>query len=174
MINTKLYRRYRLLFICSICLWAVSLIKASEMNGKVLDLSSFPGVTAYESKVTLLESSTINEQLDNKSNDKRRKTAIGQWASKHRAELAFSGVALGTGITAIVLNSKVKDLKAEEESLYKEFLDAPSGSDFDGLWNDYTEAHDKTQQMRKVRNGFSLATGGITIAVVMSFYIGRP
>ncbi len=174
MINTKYYSRHRLIIICSICIWAISLISASENSSESLDLSTESSVTAYGPKIDLLENSSLEKDSEANSDEKRRKTALGQWASKHRAELIFSTVAVGTGITAIILNSKVKELKAEEKSLFKNYENAPAGSDFDVLWEDYTDAHDETEQMKRVRNGFSLATGGITVAVIMSFYIGRP
>lgn len=156
--------------LCSLAvLFSMSFLTAvngSDVNGSKLDLS---GVGFNSQNVNLVGTDNSTTELDRKM-----KTAIGQWVSKHKAELIFSGVAIGTGITALALNSKVKDLKAEEKALYKEYKDAPKGSDFETLWKNYTDAHDETEKMANVRNGFSLATGGITVAIVMSFYIGRP
>lgn len=174
MINLKFYRCYNLLLLCLIFSGAGSIANASENDNGSLNFVSDSSVTTYGPKIDLLENSSATGNVENKSDEKKRKTALGQWASKHRAEIAFSGLAIGTGVTALILNSKVKDLVAEEESLYKNFIEAPTGSDFDVLWEDYSDAHEKTEQMARVRNGFSLATGGITVAVIMSFYIGRP
>lgn len=157
-----------------ICILAISLVSASENDDSILNLSSAQEVTSYGPKVSLLENSSLEEDNASSKYERKRKTAIGQWASKHRAELVFSGLAVGTGITALVLNSKVKDLKAEEKKIYTKYMSISEGPEHDQLWSEYEKAHDETEVMVNVRNGFSLATGGITVAIVMSFYIGRP
>lgn len=153
-----------------IALLIFSVVNSSEINGVSIGLSN--DKISNSSDVNLLEYSASSSDSANYYTGP--KTAIGKWASKHKIELAFSAVAVGTGITALALNSKVNKLKKEEKELYSDYINATAGSNMDKLWNDYKKAHDETDKIATIRNGFSLATGGITIAVVMSFYIGRP
>lgn len=151
-----------------------SVLNASEIKETNVSSLSLNGENiSYSRDVNLLEYSSDNI-IDSNSYHSGPKTGIGKWASKHKMELAFSGIAIGTGITALALNSKVNKLKSDEKKLYADYLNAPEGSDMDKLWDDYQKAHNETDKIATIRNGFSLATGGITIAVVLSFYIGRP
>lgn len=155
----------------------IKIITVICLNVLLLSTISNADVLHAQLKKPIEKSSTLYNQLaftnqnSQTNSPDKRKTAIGRWAKKHRAELAFTAVAAGTGIAGLALNSKVKDLKVEEEKLYKAYLDL-NGLNHDELWSEYEKAHDETVKYARMRNGFYIATGGIGIALVMSIYIG--
>jgi hypothetical protein len=118
---------------------------------------------------------SLGDSYNNKSSFYRyedRKTKVGRWISKYPWEIFYSLVALGTGITAGILNSKAKKQEKKEKDLYNEYLNAGEDSDFNKLWNDYLDANEKAHSLVRLRKVFSLSTGGICIAIYMSFSMG--
>ncbi len=148
--------------ICNLMLFTTSPIKTADSKYNKFSISLN---NSYSNKLSTTTKSSEYRY-------KKKKTKIGRWISKYPWELFYSAVALGTGITAGVLNSKAKKQEEKEQSLYNAYLNAGKDSDFNKLWNDYLDANDKTHKLVKVRRIFSLSTGGICIAIYMSFTIG--
>ncbi len=64
---------------------------------------------------------------------KKGRSTIRNWIINYGWEILFSGIAIGTGITAGVLHSAAKKQNEEERDLYNKYIDAPPGSDFNKI-----------------------------------------
>lgn len=87
---------------------------------------------------------------------------------EYRAHLIFAGILIGTSITTLILNNKVQDACDEEEAAFSRYTQAGKQSDFTTLWQDVTDARDKTDTLVGFRGGFGIASGAIGLALLFS------
>ncbi len=170
-------------------LFSVSLF-ASEGNNKTSDSgeSRTHGLTEqllYPSQVSTLNINPPDQKptpgtsvtkptlSENTSKNRNKTTRRKKVRHQQKLQLLFSGICLGTALTAIIFNGVAKNQKQKEEKLYNTYNAAGQGSDFDKLWNDVKDARNKTDAYLGVRNAFGITTGAIGIALFFSFSLEK-
>lgn len=116
-------------------------------------------------KKRLAEAALKKDEEEKKrvAEEKKRKRKRGLIFSR----VIFGGLAAGSAITGIVMNSKVLEKVDEKEKIYNEYLSA--NSDFDTYKDDYNMASDEAEKSVVLRNVFYIIAGFSCAGFALTF-----
>lgn len=100
---------------------------------------------------------------------KIRDKSFKKFWTKHKLQIIYSGICLGTSLTALIFHNQVEEKYEEEKKIYEKYIMATNASDCQLLWQQYEQAKEKTDDFVYLRTGFLITSGVIGAALYLSF-----
>ncbi len=152
----------------------ISYDSTGKVNSQLLNTCQKPfTLTTVLSEKTEYTANPLSAQRNAGRQQKTQKSPFRKFLYRHRYQIIFTGVGLAALLTTGIFNAAAENQYEREQDLYDDYMDAVQGSDFDKLWNDYTEEKEKTDTYLNLRGIFGIAAGAVGVSLLFSIAVEK-